>query len=503
MKCPKCGNENPDNVWICGSCRHVLRDNVCVNAKTSKLAIISLALGILSVLLFVLAGIPAIVVGIISIVRIGRSGGMLRGKRIATAGVVTSVVLMGAFFLLWSLDAPPIPNDYTLTDIHSAPPECAESFEILKTLVKEELDHPGAPAIGLTQQDVDMSGEIRAVIEEGAAAEISEILGDYSKDIERVWANMEQARYAIGRLDAFAEIADLTELTAHYKVMRMSNLLELARFYKVYAFLKIEQRNVEVLTADLIELDSVLRKLSVNARTLFAKLICLLAMKENIETVNAIVNDAGTVIKTVELLSEHFVPFTDEHMSLRSSVLSEYLFLKSSISKAMGSNAIAKTPLFKRNSTLRLHRNHLEDWLNTQCHLGNARSDRLSVWPDIYPFDEHDPLQEHSLLSFIYRCYNPLGSRAMGTAGFFRGADPARTTHTLVKDDLLQIVLKKRLGKEVSMKARAYGEEYIVDIDNRKILSPGPDGKTDTKDDIALPINPEVLGWRDSKQRLR
>jgi hypothetical protein len=91
----------------------------------------------------------------------------------------------------------------------------------------------------------------------------------------------------------------------------------------------------------------------------------------------------------------------------------------------------------------------------------------------------------------------------MPTAGFFRGADPARTTQTLVQDDLLQIVLKKRLGKEVSMKARAYGGAYIVDIDNRKILSPGPDGKTDTKDDIALPINPEVMGWRDSKQRLR
>ncbi len=64
-----------------------------------------------------------------------------------------------------------------------------------------------------------------------------------------------------------------------------------------------------------------------------------------------------------------------------------------------------------------------------------------------------------------------------------------------IQDDLLQIVLNKRRGKEFSLKARAYGDEYIVDIENKKILSPGPDGKVDTQDDIELRINPEVLGW--------
>ena len=61
--------------------------------------------------------------------------------------------------------------------------------------------------------------------------------------------------------------------------------------------------------------------------------------------------------------------------------------------------------------------------------------------------------------------------------------------------DLLQIVLSKRLGKEVSLKARAYGAQYIVDLEGGKILSPGPDGEIDTRDDIKLPINPDVLGW--------
>ena len=62
--------------------------------------------------------------------------------------------------------------------------------------------------------------------------------------------------------------------------------------------------------------------------------------------------------------------------------------------------------------------------------------------------------------------------------------------------DLLQIVLNKRLGEEVSLKALAYSDEYIVDIEKRLIFSPGPDGLNGTKDDIKLSINPELLGWK-------
>jgi len=45
----------------------------------------------------------------------------------------------------------------------------------------------------------------------------------------------------------------------------------------------------------------------------------------------------------------------------------------------------------------------------------------------------------------------------------------------------------------VSLKARAYSDEYVVDVENKKIFSPGRDGKPGTKDDINLWINPEAL----------
>ena len=98
-------------------------------------------------------------------------------------------------------------------------------------------------------------------------------------------------------------------------------------------------------------------------------------------------------------------------------------------------------------------------------------------------------------LPWYYEAYNPMGSLFVDILTPATENILKKRTNLRVHSDLLQIVLNKRLGKDVSLKARAYSNEYIIDVENRKIFSPGPDGKTDTKDDIFLPINPDVLGW--------
>ena len=65
---------------------------------------------------------------------------------------------------------------------------------------------------------------------------------------------------------------------------------------------------------------------------------------------------------------------------------------------------------------------------------------------------------------------------------------------TTIKDDLLQIVINLRMGRDYSLKARAYSDEYIIDLDKKILYSPGPDREPFTEDDIKLEINPEVLG---------
>jgi hypothetical protein len=55
---------------------------------TSTAAVFSLVLGILSLCLLFLAGIPAIILGVIGLRAVGRSGGRLRGRGLAVGGII-------------------------------------------------------------------------------------------------------------------------------------------------------------------------------------------------------------------------------------------------------------------------------------------------------------------------------------------------------------------------------------------------------------------------------
>lgn len=464
---------------------------MAVKPRICGYSILSLVLGILSLPFFVLTAMPAVVIGIISIARISYSDGALKGRAIATAGIAFAILWTVTVCLLWFVDAPPISNDYTIADLRSAPAECAESFEILKTLIDERHSLPGAPATGLTKADVDISAEIRGIIEDGNAREISEMLDFHAQDIERTWGNMKKTRGLIKQLNAFDEIADLTGLSVDSEGIHVHVLIELARFYQVYGHLKLQQGDIQAFADDLVELDSVYRKLSVNARWVVTKLACLIAVNENIVTANAIANDSQTSPDTVELLAKHFRALTSDELSMRNGVLSEYLSTKSVLASIASENNL----LFKPNSTLRFERNRCDRLLNAGGHLEKSKDKRLSVWPDFYPFDEPDLDRKRVVLSLLYRCYNPRGSQVIDVRRFSNATFYEKSTNIAVQDDLLQIVLNKRLGKQVSLKARAYSDQYIVDIQNKKTFSPGPDGRAGTKDDISLPINPEVLGW--------
>jgi hypothetical protein len=111
-RCPKCGRENPDDALSCTSCGcSLVRAPVThdgPDVKTSKLAVVSCILGILSTLVFPVAvilnrdllviiylgaAILAVLLGIVSRVCIAKSHGGLTGRGFATIGIATPVVL--------------------------------------------------------------------------------------------------------------------------------------------------------------------------------------------------------------------------------------------------------------------------------------------------------------------------------------------------------------------------------------------------------------------------
>ncbi len=98
MYCQKCGAENPDDAHRCLSCgyeySHVSAAATPVEAKTSGAAVAALVLGILAFVTCGITALPAIICGIVALVKISGSNGLLKGKGMAITGLVLPAILL-------------------------------------------------------------------------------------------------------------------------------------------------------------------------------------------------------------------------------------------------------------------------------------------------------------------------------------------------------------------------------------------------------------------------
>lgn len=98
MFCPKCGAENADDAQLCKSCSWVLASVSITaqnpDAKTSALAVTALVLVILMPFTLFVTMIPALIFGIIGLVKIEKSSGRLRGKGLAIAGIAAPAAIL-------------------------------------------------------------------------------------------------------------------------------------------------------------------------------------------------------------------------------------------------------------------------------------------------------------------------------------------------------------------------------------------------------------------------
>lgn len=105
MYCSKCGVLNSDGLTHCTNCGSVLMDlpqqpgvqavAEVVKPKTSRLAIAAFVMGLLSMtcILWPFLALPAIVCGIVGLVKISKSNGQLKGTGFAVTGLVIPAVL--------------------------------------------------------------------------------------------------------------------------------------------------------------------------------------------------------------------------------------------------------------------------------------------------------------------------------------------------------------------------------------------------------------------------
>lgn len=311
-----------------------------------------------------------------------------------------------------------------------------------------------------------------------------------SQQIEDDWIKAEKSREIIKQLNSYPQIADLTEPSFKSLMPNLANLRQLAMIYRSYILLQTELGNSELAAQKLIELDTVIRKSSLNARGLILKLVCIAVLAIDIKTANDVANNPKASLESIELLVNHYKSFDIETVSLKNCFINEYLMFKNTVDTIYRKSTIKPNIILKRNSTLRVYRNFYDSLISSER---GSKNDLLEVWPKSYPsFMPKVDLAEGTI-PFVYKLYNPGGFWLIHILTPAYNMVIILKTRLTIEDDMLQIVLNQRLNRPINIKARAYSDEYTIDVNNKKIISPGPDGKPGTDDDITLPIEPNVL----------
>jgi hypothetical protein len=509
MKCPRCGCKNPEGSKVCSSCSFFLlgldTDEARPKRKIGRTVLFATIPAIIALVLmyfldpiyvFILAvlGLPGAVKAILE-TRKHKASGWKKTLAIVTICISYVPLILGSY---WKIDAAPIANDYTIGDLRSAPAEYNQTYDLLNSLTEADPNTAGAPTIGLSEAELETLRNVYSTLKKDDYAEICAALDANAAPILQLWQKSEKGRAIINKLDTFAEIADLSEPRIDAEVVFLKNLRTVTYVYHLDVCLQCQQGNGDAGLAELLRLDSVCTKIDKNARSIISKLVCMAIFTDDIRGANFIANNPRSPDELVEAVAAHFKSFSEGRLSLRNPVIFEYLAFCYELNNMRGipKAGIKRSALLKLNSTVRLHWNFTDEWLDIEKGLSGVHKTRLSVWPSIYP-ELPVWIDSEGQTPWYYKAYNPIGSSLLEI--FMPAMERIFQIRTKVRveNDLLQIVLNRRLGRPVSLKARAYGGEYIVDVKGKKIFSPGPDGKADTKDDIKLPINPEVLRWEE------
>ena len=500
MKCPQCGTEFEAEVKQCFTCGWDFNENPAdFIPRRSKLAVFSLVLGILCIFTLYLPLLAAVIVGIAAIRKIRKSRGKLTGERIAMSGILVPVFSLPIFFLIgyviWSKDAGPVPNEFTEADFVQVRPENEASWDLLLQLNAKSDDPDGAPAIGLTQQNIEQLSKFWE-IDSNTVEKKYQFIREHADDIKSLWRQSEKGRTIIEELNTYDEIADLTEPSLEAKFPFLQNIKLLGQINVLQSLLLLENNEIHEACQQLIAYDTFVRKFGMSSRSLISKLVSYAVFNMNLDAANLIVNHPNITNEELLLLQAHFSSFREEHIRLKNSFIYEYLIFKNAMIDVFGN---VDNPLYKYNSICRYYDGFCRNLILKEE--GKAIYDycQVSVWPWEKP---NSPKVSLDLIHVVddyfssYFFYNPIGM--MQIAIFMPAVEKSYEIkeNISVRRDLFQWVLARRMGEVGSLKARAYGDEYMVDVEKGLVFSVGPDGEPYTDDDIKMRIDPEVLGLK-------
>jgi len=242
MYCPKCGRENPDDAQMCGSCSFIWTKPDQAKSEPTKgdwvtPVIGAVLMGLAAALAVFLKPTWAFIAALlafcsaISDIRRNWNKRKFRGKAVG-AGILILSCLQMLILSYLRIDAAPISDDYTMSDLRSAPPECDQTYELLGQLTDVGLEVDSISPIGLSTQQIRRLEEIHDLCKEKDFGTITRHLQDNANDITGLWQNAEKGRKVLTKLNEFPEIADLTEPNLRIqKVPWLSGMRDLSFLY--------------------------------------------------------------------------------------------------------------------------------------------------------------------------------------------------------------------------------------------------------------------------------
>ena len=474
-----------------------------VKPTVSKIAVAAFILGVLSVFTFLFSYVVVIVLSAIAFVKIKRSNGELKGKWFAISGLLIPIVIFTPILIIWFQDAGPVPDDITEADLLQIKSENKASYDVLLRLCNDRFGSDDAPAIGLNDEDEELLSALYSEIlgENMPAEEVFSRISENRQQINLLWEKAKRARKTIHQLATYDEITDLIDFVKDSPPEILS-LVNLNRLYCFYFLSSLEKGGDEIPLNELLECDKVVRNLAIFCRTYVTKMACLLSIRDNLKTASIAINHQNVSDEEFMRIKSHFSPITHQHVSLKNYVLSLYLGSRDLQDEILSSSNKSVLPFLKINSANRFRYSLTKNLILRDEDKQASKYCELSVWPWEYNWPKlyftGSNVREQFRRGSLYFWYNPVACQYLTFSdyGLFSDETFQKKNEIQITDDLFQWVLARRLGQKNLLKARAYSDEYTVDIEKGLVFSVGPDGEAYTDDDIKLQINPEVLGLK-------
>lgn len=371
-------------------------------------------------------------------------------------------------------DGPPVENDYTSDDLVSHDPRVLASRDAFRVFLRES-----PMSIGSATQFRDK-----------LAAQTNPVA--YRAEMEQAWADLAGMRAAMVELDAYpalTRVTSETRLSLDMPGLDYTRLRDIVCVLETRTRLCVSEGRFEEASRELATWHRICRK-SLRYACLVDKLFWVSVTRSNTDAVQALVFHPDCPRHVLLSLRESFRPLTDEEISLRRSIVGEYLVLKTVLETPPTSmsylDVLVDCPwrfaprgvkeaifrlTFRRNRTLRtwqeLHDLAIEGASRQppDCSAVDTAIQRKLTCPEIRN------LSGWLLTVILIPSYQGAAEKAF---------------HARLRSELLYLAIDRRLGEKVALTDPYTGAPYPVDEKTGLSFSVGADRRAHTKDDIRL-----------------